>query len=219
MAIMFVAVMGTASITGQVEKNTHIEQEKSFSQQAEISAYQKAEIKSIFAADELNKAKELVANNDTINPKSTITDVSVITDKDGKPILVVNKETVKEVAPQVNNYNFEKLSKVLFTLCGLLATVFGIKYASKLFKYLATLRRFSKQEKKTNKLIESLKRTIDNQKEFLLISNDIEHQLKINDLLLKCNEANRHGVNLEVADDYLYAEYQYINEKVIKGLQ
>lgn len=219
MAITIVAIFGGMSVTGQVAEQSKIEREKHLSQQVEISSYKKDEIKAKFEKNELNKNKEILSKSNHIDSKSTITDVSVVKNDDGSTMLVVSKETIKEVAPQVNNYNFENLGKVLLILCSVLATIFGIRYAIKLFKYLDTIRKFSKHEKKTNRLIENLKRTIDNQKDFLLISNDIEHQLKINDKLLNGNEAKQYGLNLEVADDYLHSEYKYINEKIIQGLQ
>ena len=126
---------------------------------------------------------------------------------------------IKEVTPQINNYNFESLSNVLLVVLSMIGGFFSCKYLFKFFNYLITTYKFKKNEKKTNKLIASLNETIDNQKEFLAIADRIEHQLKINDILLRSDESKKYGLNLEVADDYLHSSYTFINDKLIISLQ
>jgi predicted PurR-regulated permease PerM len=140
-----------------------------------------------------------------------------------EPIPIAKKEPVqvviKEVAPQINNYNFESLSNVLLVVLSMIGGFFLCKYLFKFFNYLRTTHKFKKNEKKTNKLITSLNETMDNQKEFLAIADRIEHQLKINDILLRSDESKKHGLNLEVADDYLHSSYTFVNDKLIISLQ
>ena len=140
-----------------------------------------------------------------------------------EPIPVAKKEpvkvVVKEVAPQINNYNFESLSNVLMVILSMVGALFSCKFLFKFFNYLRTLHKFKKNEKKTNKLIASLNETMDNQKEFLAIADRIEHQLKINDILLRSDESKKHGLDLEVADDYLHSSYTFVNDKLIISLQ
>lgn len=140
-----------------------------------------------------------------------------------EPIPVAKKEPVqvviKEVAPQINNYNFESLSNVLLVVLSMIGGFFSCKYLFKFFNYLITTYKFKKNEKKTNKLIASLNETIDNQKEFLAIADRIEHQLKINDILLRSDESKKYGLNLEVADDYLHSSYTFVNDKLIISLK
>ena len=140
-----------------------------------------------------------------------------------EPMPVTKKEPVqvviKEVAPQINNYNFESLSNVLLVVLSMIGGFFSCKYLFKFFNYLRTTYKFKKNEKKTNKLIASLKETIENQKEFLAIADRIEHQLKINDILLRSEESKKHGLNLEVADDYLHSSYTFANDNLIISLQ
>lgn len=126
---------------------------------------------------------------------------------------------IKEVTPQINNYNFESLSNVLLVVLSMIGGVFSCKYLFKFFNYLKITHKFKKNEKKTNKLITSLNETMDNQKEFLAIADRIEHQLKINDILLRSDESKKHGLNLEVADDYLHSSYTFVNDKLIISLQ
>lgn len=140
-----------------------------------------------------------------------------------EPMPVTKKEPVqvviKEVAPQINNYNFESLSNVLLVVLSMIGGFFSCKYLFKFFNYLRTTYKFKKNEKKTNKLIASLKETIENQKEFLAIADRIEHQLKINDILLRSEESKKYGLNLEVADDYLHSSYTFANDNLIISLQ
>lgn len=140
-----------------------------------------------------------------------------------EPMPVTKKEPVqvviKEVAPQINNYNFESLSNVLLVVLSMIGGFFSCKYLFKFFNYLRTTYKFKKNEKKTNKLIASLKETIENQKEFLAIADRIEHQLKINDILLRSEESKKYGLNLEVADDYLHYSYTFANDNLIISLQ
>jgi hypothetical protein len=128
------------------------------------------------------------------------------------------KVVVKEVTPQINNYNFESLSKVLMYVLAMVGSFFSLKWLIKLFKYYKTNRKFKINAKKTNKLVDSLRKTIDNQKEFLEIADMIEHQLNINDILLRSDESKTYGLDLELADGYLDKEYKFINSKLINIL-
>jgi hypothetical protein len=128
------------------------------------------------------------------------------------------KVVVKEVTPQINNYNFESLSKVLMYVLAMVGSFFSLKWLIKLFKYYKTNRKFKINAKKTNKLVDSLRKTIDNQKEFLEIADMIEHQLNINDILLRSEESKTYGLDLELADGYLDKEYKFINSKLINIL-
>jgi hypothetical protein len=146
----------------------------------------------------------------TTLPKKVITEPVV----KAEPVKVV----VKEVTPQINNYNFESLSKVLMYVLAMVGSFFSLKWLIKLFKYYKTNRKFKINAKKTNKLVDSLRKTIDNQKEFLEIADMIEHQLNINDILLRSDESKTYGLDLELADGYLDKEYKFINSKLINIL-
>lgn len=146
----------------------------------------------------------------TTLPKKVIADPVVKVE----PVNVV----VKEVTPQINNYNFESLSKVLMYVLAVVGSFFSLKWLIKLFKYYKTNRKFKINAKKTNKLVASLRKTIDNQKEFLEIADMIEHQLNINDILLRSEDSKTYGLDLELADGYLDKEYKFINSKIINFL-
>lgn len=150
-----------------------------------------------------------------------ITDPSLLEEKTPiqKPV-EKEIEQVKEIAqPQINNYNFENIGKGLLALGGVLSVIFGVKYGVRLFSYLKTIRRFSKNEKRTNYLLNKVKVCFDDQKELLLLSDSIEHQLRLNDLLLRSDDAKQHGLHLQVADGYLYSEYNFINNNLLNKLK
>lgn len=151
-----------------------------------------------------------IAENTTILPKKVINEPVV----KAEPIKVVTKE----ITPQINNYNFESLSKVLMYVLAMVGSFFSLKWLIKLFKYYKTNRKFKINTKKTNKLVASLRTAIDNQKEFLEIADMIEHQLNINDILLRSEESKTYGLDLELADGYLDKEYKFINSKIINIL-
>lgn len=165
--------------------------------------------------DQPNSAIEMqterpTAQHPTTLPKKVIAEPVVKAD----PVKVV----VKEVTPQINNYNFESLSKVLMYFLTMVGAFFSLKWLIKLFKYYKTNRKFKINAKKTNKLVSSLRKTIDNQKEFLEIADMIEHQLNINDILLRSEESKTYGLDLELADGYLDKEYKFVNSKIINIL-
>lgn len=128
------------------------------------------------------------------------------------------KVVIKEVTPQINNYNFESLSNVLMYVLAMVGSFFSLKWLFKLFKYYKINRKFKINAKKTNKLVASLRKTMDDQKEFLEIADMIEHQLNINDILLRSEESKTYGLDLELADGYLDKEYKFINSKIINIL-
>lgn len=128
-------------------------------------------------------------------------------------------EPVKPVAAQINNYDFEKLSKVLIFIVGGVFSIISLKFLIRFFNYYKTTRKFKKNTKKTQLLVEQLKTVFDNEKDFLLITDSVEHQLKMNDLLLKLDDSKHYGLELEIADDYLYESYNFINEKLIGNLK
>jgi len=128
-------------------------------------------------------------------------------------------EPAEAVAPQINNYDFDKLSKALIFIVGGVFSIISLKLLIRFFNYYKTTRKFKKNTKKTQLLVEQLKTVFDNEKDFLLITDSIEYQLKINDLLLNLDESKHYGLELEVADDYLYASYKFINEKLIGNLK
>jgi predicted PurR-regulated permease PerM len=142
--------------------------------------------------------------------KNKSSDIAVKTE----PVKVV----IKEVTPQINNYNFESLSKVLMYVLAMVGSFFSLKWFIKFFKYYKINRKFKINAKKTNKLVDSLRKTIDNQKEFLEIADMVEHQLNINDILLRSEESKTYGLDLELADGYLDKEYKFINSKIINIL-
>jgi len=160
--------------------------------------------------DQPNSAIEMQTERPTTLPKKVIAEPVVKAD----PVKVV----VKEVTPQINNYNFESLSKVLMYFLTMVGAFFSLKWLIKLFKYYKTNRKFKINAKKTNKLVSSLRKTIDNQKEFLEIADMIEHQLNINDILLRSEESKTYGLDLELADGYLDKEYKFVNSKIINIL-
>lgn len=123
------------------------------------------------------------------------------------------------VVPQINNYNFENLSKALIFIVGGVFSIISLKLFIRFFNYYKTTRKFKKNTKKTQMLFEKLKTVFDNEKDFLLITDSIEHQLKMNDLLLKLDDSKNYGIELEVADDYLYTSYNFINKKLISNLK
>lgn len=126
---------------------------------------------------------------------------------------------VAPVAPQINNYDFEKLSKALTFIVGGVFSIISLKLFIRFFNYYRTTRKFKKNTKKTQLLVEQLKTVFDNEKDFLLITDSVEHQLKMNDLLLKLDDSKHYGLELEIADDYLYESYNFINEKLIGNLK
>lgn len=132
---------------------------------------------------------------------------------------VVKPDPIKEIAPQVNNYNFDSIGNGLMSLVAMIASLFGVNYLIKLFAYIQIIRKFGKNERKTNQLIKSLNPSLDNQKDFLILSDSIEHQLKVNNLLLQRTDWERYGLDLEVADERLYKEYSFFNEKIMKTLK
>lgn len=154
---------------------------------------------------------------------------SVVKQADTKEFVVQQKEIVqqrqivpepvKPVAAQINNYDFEKLSKVLIFIVGGVFSIISLKFLIRFFNYYKTTRKFKKNTKKTQLLVEQLKTIFDNEKDFLLITDSIEHQLKMNDLLLKMDDSKHYGLELEIADDYLYESYNFINEKLIGNLK
>jgi hypothetical protein len=158
---------------------------------------------------EMHIERQTVQNVTTL-PKKVIAEPVV----KAEPVKVV----VKEVTPQINNYNFESLSKVLMYVLAMVGSFFSLKWLIKLFKYYKMNRKFKINAKKTNKLVDSLRKTIDNQKEFLEIADMIEHQLNINDILLRSEESKTYGLDLELADGYLDKEYKFINSKLINIL-
>lgn len=131
----------------------------------------------------------------------------------------VQQEIAKPVVPQINNYNFEYLSKALMFIVGGAFSLISLKFLINFFNYYKTTRKFKKNTKNTQLLVDKLKTVFDNQTDFLSITDSIEHQLKINDLLLKLDESKKHGLELEVADDYLHTSYNFINEKLIGNLK
>ena len=161
--------------------------------------------------------EQRIADAKSRNPES-FKDIEIKPTIVAKPTIVKQK-ILPEQKPQINNYNFENIGKGLLALGGVLSVIFGIKYIIKLFGYLSTIRRFKKNEKRTNYLLNKLKVCFDDQKELLLLSDNIEHQLKLNDLLLKSDDAKQHGIHLEVADDYLYSEYTFINSNLLNKLK
>lgn len=131
----------------------------------------------------------------------------------------VQKEIAVPVVPQINNYNFDYLSKALIFIVGGVFSIISLKLFIRFFNYYRTTRKFKKNTKKTQLLVEQLKTVFDNQKDFLLITDSIEYQLKMNDLLLKLDDSKHYGLELEIADDYLYTSYNFINEKLIGNLK
>lgn len=164
--------------------------------------------------------KQIGQPNSAIEMQSERTTTQHVTPLPKKVITVpvVKAEPVKEVTPQINNYNFESLSKVLMYILAMVGSFFSLKWLTKLFKYYKMNRKFKINTKKTNKLVASLGKTIDNQKEFLEIADMIEHQLNINDILLRSEESKTYGLDLELADGYLDKEYKFINSKLINTL-
>lgn len=164
--------------------------------------------------DQPNSAIEMQTERQTQDlttlPKKVIAEPVV----KAEPVKVV----VKEVTPQINNYNFESLSNVLMYFLTMVGSFFSLKWLIKLFKYYKINRKFKINAKKTNKLVDSLRKTIDNQKEFLEIADVIEHQLNINDILLRSEESKIYGLDLELADGYLDKEYKFVNSKIINIL-
>lgn len=128
-------------------------------------------------------------------------------------------EPAEAVAPQINNYDFDKLSKALIFIVGGVFSIISLKLFIRFFNYYRTTRKFKKNTKKTQLLVEQLKTVFDNEKDFLSITDSIEYQLKMNDLLLKQDESKHYGLELEIADDYLYTSYNFINEKLIGNLK
>lgn len=177
-----------------------------------------------FVVDDVDNQK--ANQNNQVHTEQSVNqaDINVkVLPKKVEPIPVAKKEPVqvviKEIAPQINNYNFESLSNVLLVVLSMIGGIFSCKHLFKFFNYLRTTHKFKKNEKNTNKLIASLNETIDNQKEFLAIADRIEHQLKINDILLRSDESKKYGLNLEVADDYLHSSYTFVNDKLIISLK
>lgn len=132
-----------------------------------------------------------------------------------EPVPVVKIEPVKEVTPQINNYNFDSLSNVLLVVLSMICGFFSCKYLFKFFNYLRTIHKFKNNEKKTNQLIASLNEMGENQKEFLELTNRIEYQLKINEILLRNDESKKYGLGLEVSNHYLQSSYTFVNDKLL----
>jgi predicted PurR-regulated permease PerM len=166
-----------------------------------------------------NKTQNIQDQQHTVQNHSNVKDLP---SKNNSSAVAIKSEPVKvvikEVTPQINNYNFESLSNVLMYVLAMVGTFFSLKWLIKLFKYYKTNRKFKLNTKKTNKLVASLRKTIDNQKEFLEIADMIEHQLNINDILLRSDESKTYGLDLELADGYLDKEYKFINSKLINIL-
>lgn len=169
--------------------------------------------------DEYRQSTQL--NNQVHTEQSVTQDDKNVKDLQKKvesiPVVKIEpvKVVIKEVTPQINNYNFDSLSNVLLVVLSMIGGFFSCKYLFKFFNYLITIHKFKNNEKKTKKLTAGLNEMGENQKEFLELANKIEYQLKINDILLRNDESKKYGLGLEVANHYLQSSYTFVNDKLI----
>lgn len=133
-----------------------------------------------------------------------------------KPFVKVNSESIPSV---VNNYNFDKLNSGLATLgYSLLICFIGLIC----FKGFSSFRKsltLKKEFKKSKDLIDNFNLTISNQDSQLSVSQLINDQIVINNILIERLQKNNNVVELMAINEKLIDASNFINSNLITNLK
>lgn len=132
---------------------------------------------------------------------------------------IVKAEPPTPVPSVVNNYNFEKLNSGLTTLGYSLLACFAAFVSFKGLSSFSKSFKLRREIKKSKQLINSFNLAISNQDNQLAISQHINDQIVINNILIERLQNNNNVVELMAVNEKMKDTSQFINNNLINNLK
>ena len=165
------------------------------------------------------KASEISSLRKLIHDKQQIDNQSVIIPQDSQPIITKAEPVVNPAPSVVNNYNFDQLNTGLTTLGYSLIACFMAFFSFKGLSGITKSFKLKREIKKSKQLLDDFKGVISKQNNQLEISQLINDQIVINNILIERLNKNNNVVQLIAVNEKMKDTSQFINNNLITNFK
>lgn len=210
-----IVVYSTFYNMGIEAKNT------SYAAVTQTEAIQLSEIQ--LKKEDFSELRRRIQEKKQVDLASEISNVKKQTQQEIKPVIVQAEQPVIKSTPHVpsvvNNYNFDKLNSGLATLGYSLLACFAAFISFKGLSSFSKSFKLKREIKKSKQLIDSFKLAISNQDNQLSISQHINDQIVINNILIDRLQNNNNVVELMAVNEKMKDTSQFINNNLISNFK
>lgn len=170
--------------------------------------------------DDFSELRRRIQEKKQVDIASEISNVKKQTQQEIKPVIIqAEQPVIKPVPSVVNNYNFDKLNSGLATLGYSLLACFAAFVSFKGLSSFSKSFKLKREIKKSKQLIDSFKLAISNQDDQLSISQHINDQIVINNILIERLQKNNNVVELMAVNEKMKDTSQFINNNLISNFK
>jgi hypothetical protein len=170
--------------------------------------------------EDFSELRSRIQEKKQLDMASEISNVKKQTQQEIKPVIIqAEQPVIKPVPSVVNNYNFDKLNSGLATLGYSLLACFAAFVSFKGLSSFSKSFKLKREIKKSKQLIHSFNLAISNQDNQLAISQHINDQIVINNILIDRLQNNNNVVELMAVNEKMKDTSQFINNNLISNLK
>lgn len=170
--------------------------------------------------EDFSELRRRIQEKKQLDMASEISNVKKQTQQEVKPVIIqAEQPVIKPVPSVVNNYNFDKLNSGLATLGYSLLACFAAFASFKGLSSFSKSFKLKREIKKSKQLINSFNLAISNQDNQLAISQHINDQIVINNILIDRLQKNNNVVELMAVNEKMKDTSQFINNNLISNLK
>jgi hypothetical protein len=166
--------------------------------------------------EDFSELRRRIQEKQQVDMASEISNVKKQTQQEAKPVIIQAEQPVPSV---VNNYNFDKLNSGLATLGYSLLACFAAFVSFKGLSSFSKSFKLRREIKKSKQLIDSFKLAISNQDDQLSISQHINDQIVINNILIDRLQHNNNVIELMAVNEKMKDTSQFINNNLISNFK